>query len=116
MTDDPWSEEIPRLSAVLANLRGATATVWEYTASHNTLTLRFQHPTKTGNTHLVCGGCRRIEVSPHWLHSDFAVSEIEPKWLLLADAAAAARIECRSVGVRHDVEPNYWRDRPPSSV
>jgi hypothetical protein len=116
MTDDPRSVEIARLSEVLANLRGATATVWEYTASHETLTLRFQHPTKTGNTHLVCRGCRRIELSPHWLHSEFEASEIEPKWILLVDKAASARIECRLVGVQHDVEPNYWRDRPPSSA
>lgn len=107
------SDDIP-LSEALANLRGATVTVWEYTVSHAILTLRFQHPTRTGNAHLVCRGCRRIEVSNHWLDSNFEVSNIEPKWLLLVDQAAAARIECRLAGVLHDVEPNYWRDRPPS--
>lgn len=104
------------LSEDIAKLRGATVTVWEYRTSLQILTLRFEHPDKTGNTHLVCKGCRRIEVSTHWLDSSFEISRVEPEWLLLLDQAAPARIECRMAGVLHNVEPNYWRDRPPSSA
>ena len=95
------------LPEVVANLRGATVTVWTYSVSHQTLTLRFQLPTQGGNTHLICSGCSRLEVSPHWLDSNFEVSNLDGERIQLIDRNALARIECRLVHVQLDVPPVF---------
>lgn len=100
------TNDIP-LSELIANLRGATVTVWTYSVSHQTLTLRVQLPSQKGNTHLVCSGCSRIEVSPHWLNSNIEVSMIEPERIMLIDHAASARIDCRLVHAQLDVPPVF---------
>lgn len=95
------------VSTEIGELRGATVTVWTYSVSHQTLTLRLQQPGRSGNTHLICRGCSRIEVSPHWLDSNLEISDIGQERFLITDANAGARIECLMMSVERNVAPVY---------
>jgi hypothetical protein len=95
------------VSREIDQLRGATITVWTYSVSHQTLTLRLQQSDQRANTHLVCDGCSRIEVSPHWLNANLEISSVSPDKFLIVDASARVRIECLAVSVQHDVAPVF---------
>jgi hypothetical protein len=91
----------------LAEYRGATVTLWGYSASLRTLTLRLQRVGDDSNLHIVCRGCSRVELAPHWLNSDLIITQPSVELILISDTRAAARIECSAVHTHRNVPPIY---------
>ena len=98
-----WSQ----LEEQLLGLDGAAGTLWGYSVSHQTLTLRLEDPRREGNIHLICRGCRRIEVASSWHGSKLRVSQLDASFVLLRDAGSNLRVECRLIHLEKDVAPVY---------
>ena len=54
------------VQAQLDRWRGGNARLWEFTASHDTLTLRLFADDRPGNLHVVCAACLRLETPVFW--------------------------------------------------
>jgi hypothetical protein len=55
--------------------RGGTVMPWAWQVGHSWFTLRIEHPRLSGNLHLVCGACDRVEFDARLLDCDLRVEE-----------------------------------------
>ena len=90
----------------IREVKGATATLWEYSSSLSELVLRVTWTGRFENLHLVLNGCCRIESSATWSDVDFSISENDGV-LILKDDGAAFLVECSFIRVMRDVPPLY---------
>jgi hypothetical protein len=103
------SQRTTELRAVLQEWRGADAQLWQYSASLTELHIRLKRAGVTGNVHLVCNGCARIEAPSSWSSSAIEFAEeagLEAAYVL-KDVGAGFFVRCKMVRVMIDVEPIY---------
>jgi hypothetical protein len=103
------AERIREIQNFLAAWTGAYCQLWEYTATHQKLTIRFHRSGVRGNGHLACIGCTRIDAPVSW--SGFAGILVEPsdnsQSYQIVEPRVGARIEFTHAQVELDVAPLY---------
>lgn len=97
------------LGAVLLEWRGAGAQLWQYSASLAELHIRLKREGESGNVHLVCNGCTRIEAPTSWAASAIELAEEagQQTSCVLKDARAGLLVKCGMIRVLRDVAPVY---------
>lgn len=96
------------LSAIIQT-RGASALVWNYTASHAELTIRVEWPSKVENMHIVCSGCQRFEAPSSWRGIALQFEEMGGELVALEDQSARFRVVCGIIRLLRNVEPVFVR-------
>lgn len=100
------TEEVARdLNEALRPWRGATARLWNFTASLNLLEIRLERADQPGNAHLRCLSCVRLRAEVGWQPANLAVEVASNDMLRIVDNAANLIVECSHASVLLDVSP-----------
>jgi hypothetical protein len=100
------------LNDTLLERSGSFARLWTYSASHAELQIRIETTGRSGNVHLVCDGCKRIEAPVAWQNARIEFVQCENgndelgRYELL-DTQAGFRVRCNLIRIFRDVEPVF---------
>ena len=84
--------------------RGAQAKIWDYTVSHNVLTIRLNFTEKRGSLYIYCGDTDFIQGPTIWANSCLEIVKTEAGRCTLKDRVAGIEIRAGVVGVEEDTE------------
>ena len=70
-----WTKTADELARLLEHWEGAKAQVWEYSASHGQLLIRFfrEGASTTHSLYLLCKDCRSVHFHAYWLNMQVRV-------------------------------------------
>ena len=70
-----WTKTADQLGKLLEHWDGAKAQVWEYSASHGQLLIRFfrEGASTTHSLYLLCKDCRTVHFHAYWLNMQVRV-------------------------------------------
>ena len=104
--------DVTKLGSNLAEWRGGEAKLWQYSVSHQSLTIRLERPQTRGNLHLHCIGCEYIKAPTFWSNCNIQVKipdvleEIRIKYRI-EDPSNGIVIDCMGVAVEENADPLY---------
>ncbi len=73
---------LKQIREALALREGGIVQAWEYSVSHQWLTIRVTAPSLTGNFHLRCGDCDRAEFDTYWSPASLTVEMLGEGFLV----------------------------------
>lgn len=104
------SEEMNgNIASLLAKWRGGRAKVWDFSPTHNKLTLRVDRSNTKGNIHLICGGCSYMRGPFSWATCclDIRPSDSADSKIVVFDKGVGFELVCIVLSVEETVEPVY---------
>jgi len=90
-----WTRTADQLAKLLEHWQGAKAEVWEYSAAHRQLLIRFyrEGTNPTHSLYLLCKDCRTVHFHAYWLDTQIRVNLKSETEHSLSDGDRL-RVEC----------------------
>lgn len=116
-TVDKSKEILESANRALENWDGSHGRLWEYQASHSTLTVRLYREGTDENLHVVCLGCKHIKMPNDMKSANLRAERretVEGIDFILTDEQNHVEIRCGLMFTFRNVEPRF--NIPPAEV
>src|SRR5580704_7352175 len=104
-------ETCRRHQRLLDEWQGGYARIWEFSPSHDTLTIRVTCGNRQGNLHVICSPCVSVTGPIHWENCKLELrcqsDQNGETIFMLRDQAVPIEVACRNLSTAENVEPLY---------